>query len=60
MVFTPAAVSAGVRRLHDLGMSGWLYLLVLIPYLGSLFLFVCALLPSQRKVNEYGPYPKPL
>lgn len=52
------AVSA--RRLHDVGLSGWLALLMLIPYLGSLFMFIIALLPSQRMTNQYGKYPMPL
>lgn len=45
------AVSA--RRLHDVGLSGWLALLMLIPYLGGLFMFVIALIPSQNQRNRY-------
>lgn len=52
------AVSA--RRLHDVGLSGWLALLMLIPYLGGLFMFIVALIPSQRATNTYGKYPMPL
>lgn len=51
-------VSVASRRLHDVGMSGWLYLLVVIPYLGWLFLMVVALIPGQPKENKYGPDPK--
>ena len=56
-LFVPA-ITVGVRRLHDLGMSGWLYLLVLVPYLGGLFIFVCSLIPSSASENEHGPSPK--
>ena len=37
-------IAIGVRRLHDVNISGWLYLITLIPYLGSLVLFVLSLL----------------
>ena len=59
LIFVPASITVMIRRLHDIGMSGWLYLLVLIPYLGAIFLFVCALIPSQAQVNKHGPIPKP-
>jgi uncharacterized membrane protein YhaH (DUF805 family) len=52
------AISVAVRRLHDVGMNGWLYLLAIIPYIGWLFLLVVACLPGQDKTNEYGPNPK--
>jgi len=59
LIFIPASITVTIRRLHDIGMSGWLVLLWLIPYLGALFLFVCALIPSQTTVNKHGPIPKP-
>lgn len=46
-----------IRRLHDVGLSGWLILLGLVPYLGGLVLFVITLLPSQGHKNEHGPVP---
>ncbi len=49
------AVSA--RRLHDVGMTGWLALLMLVPYLGGIFMFIVALIPSQMAENRYGPCP---
>lgn len=45
------------RRLHDVGQSGWLILLNLIPYVGGLVILVFTLLPSQEQSNEYGPNP---
>jgi uncharacterized membrane protein YhaH (DUF805 family) len=59
LIFLPASITVMIRRLHDIGLSGWLILLWLIPYLGALFLFVCALIPSQAQVNKHGPIPKP-
>jgi uncharacterized membrane protein YhaH (DUF805 family)/cold shock CspA family protein len=46
-----------VRRLHDLGLSGWLCLLILIPTFGSLIILVFALIPTQGRENQWGPVP---
>jgi uncharacterized membrane protein YhaH (DUF805 family) len=35
-----------VRRLHDVGRSGWFLLISLIPYIGGFVLFIQYLLPS--------------
>lgn len=51
-------VSVTIRRFHDVGLSGWLILIGLIPYVGGLFLFVVSLLPSQPCVNVHGAPPK--
>jgi uncharacterized membrane protein YhaH (DUF805 family) len=55
--FLPASLTVLIRRLHDIGWSGWLVLLQFVP-LGGLILFICTLLPSERGVNKHGPYPK--
>ena len=52
------SITVAVRRLHDIGLSGWLYLLVFVPLLGGLFLFICSLIPSSDKPNKHGPSPK--
>lgn len=46
-----------IRRFHDVGLSGWLVLLGLIPYVGGLITFVITLLPSQAFPNKHGPVP---
>ena len=46
-----------VRRLHDLGRSGWWVLLKLIPLLGWLLVQVLALLPGHATANRYGQAP---
>ncbi|UVK42597.1 DUF805 domain-containing protein [Mesorhizobium sp. AR07] len=46
-----------VRRIHDIGLSGWLYLLVFIPTIGSLIILVFALIPTQARENQWGPVP---
>lgn len=40
-------IAISVRRLHDANLSGYLYLLVLIPSLGGLIVFIFALLPTN-------------
>lgn len=51
------SIAVTVRRIHDLGLSGWFYLLILIPYVGGIILFVFTLLPSQKHDNKWGPVP---
>lgn len=46
-----------VRRLHDIGLTGWLCLVVLIPTVGSLLMLVVALIPTQPRENQWGPVP---
>ncbi|MDR3210353.1 MAG: DUF805 domain-containing protein [Planctomycetota bacterium] len=40
-------IAISVRRLHDIGRSGWWVLLPLIPIIGSLVLLYFYLLPSR-------------
>ena len=42
------------RRFHDVGLSGWLILVGLVPLLGSLFIVVISLIDSQRGSNRFG------
>jgi uncharacterized membrane protein YhaH (DUF805 family) len=43
-----------VRRLHDIGRSGWWILLMIIPMIGSLIILFFTLFDSQKGENEYG------
>lgn len=51
-------LAAAVRRLHDIGKSGWSYLIVLIPIVGGIILIVWLAKDGVRGQNEYGPDPK--
>ena len=51
------SLAVTVRRLHDTGKSGWLYLLVLIPF-GSLIIFIFTVIDGDKGDNAYGPDPK--
>jgi uncharacterized membrane protein YhaH (DUF805 family) len=53
------AIAVSVRRLHDLGMSGWWALIQIIPYIGAIIFFVFTVLPGQPQSNAYGPPTKP-
>lgn len=45
------------RRLHDIGRSGWWWLLGFIPIIGQIILIVWWCQPSQPGDNQYGPEP---
>ena len=50
-------LAAGVRRSHDLGFSGWLLLLSLVPLVGSLLAIVLLVWPGEKRENKYGSQP---
>jgi uncharacterized membrane protein YhaH (DUF805 family)/cold shock CspA family protein len=51
-------VAVTVRRQHDIGLSGWFYLLAFLPYIGGMILLVFSLIPSQKHENKWGPVPE--
>jgi len=55
MIFPSMAVS--IRRLHDIGKSGWWYLVGLIPLIGAIVLLVFFTTKSDNETNEYGEIP---
>jgi uncharacterized membrane protein YhaH (DUF805 family) len=52
------AIAVLVRRLHDIGKSGWWALMVLVPFIGFIVILVFTLQDSQAGANSYGPSPK--
>lgn len=52
------ALAVGVRRLHDVGKSGWMMLVGLIPFVGGIWLLVLYCTDSQYGENQWGPNPK--
>ena len=42
--FGPVLITVGIRRAHDIGLSGW----------WSLLLLIIGLIPGQREPNKYG------
>ena len=51
------SISVFVRRMHDIGRSGWWYWLALVPLVGVIVLLVFLLTGSDRGDNQYGPEP---
>lgn len=47
-----------VRRLHDVGKSGWMYLIIFIPLVGVIWLIVLLATDSNPGENKYGSNPK--
>jgi len=52
------SLAVSVRRLHDIGRSGWWLLIGLIPLIGVIVLLVFAVQDGQPGPNQYGPNPK--
>jgi len=52
------AIAVTVRRLHDIGRSGWWWLIAFIPVLGGIVLLVFAAQDSTPGENQFGPNPK--
>jgi uncharacterized membrane protein YhaH (DUF805 family) len=47
-----------VRRLHDVGKSGWFYFIILIPLVGAIWLLILFCTEGVAGLNEYGENPK--
>ncbi|MDA0778458.1 MAG: DUF805 domain-containing protein [Bacteroidetes bacterium] len=55
-MFIPG-LAVAVRRLHDVGKSGWMYFIVLIPLVGAIWLLVLFATDSQVGSNKWGENP---
>ena len=51
-------LAVAVRRLHDVGKSGWMILIALIPLIGAIWLLVLMVTDSKPEENQYGQNPK--
>ncbi|MBT2452234.1 DUF805 domain-containing protein [Streptomyces sp. ISL-43] len=47
-----------VRRLHDIGKSGWWFFIYFVPLIGWIWLIVLLATEGQPNPNQYGPSPK--
>jgi len=50
-------IAVGVRRLHDIGKSGWWLLIGFIPLIGGLILIYFYVKSGDAGSNEYGEAP---
>jgi len=51
------SLAVWVRRLHDVGRSGWWWLLVFVPVIGWIVLFYWSVRRGDAGPNAYGPDP---
>ena len=52
------SIALAIRRLHDIGKSGWWLLIVLIPIIGALVLLYFYVVDSESGTNRFGMNPK--
>lgn len=51
------SIQIGVKRLHDIGWSGWLLFITLIPFVGSIFQLLIFVMPGTQGSNRFGAPP---
>ena len=54
------SIGVSVRRLHDLGKSGWWLLIAIIPivnFIGIFVILVFTLMEGEKQPNQYGEVP---
>ncbi len=56
IIFIPL-FTAGIRRLHDTGKSGFYYFWSLVPFIGSLIVLAFMLGDGTKGRNQYGDNP---
>ena len=49
-------LGAQVRRLHDIGWTGWLVLIDFIPYVGNLIMLILLTFRGKPEGAKYGPH----
>ncbi len=50
-------ITVCIRRLHDRNMSGWWYLVLLVPFANLAIAFIIGFLPGTPGPNRFGPDP---
>ena len=58
IIFFIPNLTVTVRRLHDVGRTGWYVLIPVIPLIGYIILLYFCLCDSEEQANIYGPSPK--
>ena len=52
------SIAVGVRRLHDVGKSGWWLFVSLIPIIGIIYILYLMIKDGQPEANQWGANPK--
>ena len=58
LAITIPTFAVSVRRMHDIGKSGWMMLIQLIPVLGGIWFLILTLKEGDLHKNRYGSNPK--
>lgn len=58
LVWLLPGLAVAVRRLHDIGKSGWNLLWILLPIVGAIMLIYWYCQDSQPEENKWGANPK--
>jgi uncharacterized membrane protein YhaH (DUF805 family) len=51
-------LATNIKRWHDAGLSGWMALTFLIPFVNVVMVLVCGFLPGTEGANKYGRDPR--
>lgn len=51
-------LAVSVRRLHDVGRSGWWLLILLVPLVGIVVLLIWYVSQGEHGANRFGPDPR--
>ena len=57
LALVPAMLCVTIRRMHDIGKSGWMLLLALIPLVNFILLYWFIFDGGQPHANDYGAVP---
>ena len=58
LLISVPTLAVSVRRLDDIGKSGWMLLVALIPLIGAIWLLILFCKDSQIEENKWGANPK--
>jgi uncharacterized membrane protein YhaH (DUF805 family) len=58
LLLVPAMITASIRRMHDIGKSGWMTLCFVIPIVGMVLVILWFMADAgQPEDNAYGAVP---
>ena len=57
LIFLSPFICVSIRRLHDVNKSGWWYLIVLVPFIGPLYILYLFVIKGTDGDNDFGADP---
>lgn len=52
------SLAVSIRRLHDIGKSGWYIFITLIPLAGAIWFLILVCMEGEPRPNQWGENPK--